>query len=58
MTLREGTVRWALLIDHGGTPLDPSDDEVIEDLGVTRPSTGRNETDGRDFCADFFLATT
>jgi hypothetical protein len=42
-----GQLRFGLLIDHGGTPNDPSDDEVIEDLGVTKGSTGRSD----DFCA-------
>jgi len=41
-----GQLRFGLLIDHGGTPNDPSDDEVIEDLGVTKGSTGRSD----DFC--------
>jgi hypothetical protein len=29
-----GQVRFELLIDHGGMPADPSDDEFIADLGI------------------------
>ena len=42
-----GQVRFELLIDNGGTPTDPSDDEFLEDLGVVKGSTGRSD----DFCA-------
>ena len=42
-----GQVRFEFLVDHGGTPTDPSDDEFIEDLGLVKGSTGRND----DFCA-------
>ena len=42
-----GQVRFELLVDHGGTPTDPSDDEFLEDLGVVKESTGRTD----DFCA-------
>jgi hypothetical protein len=41
-----GQVRFEILIDHGGTPTDPSDDEFITDLGVVKEPTGRND----DFC--------
>jgi hypothetical protein len=47
-----GQVRFELLIDHGGTPTDPSDDVELEFLGIVKGSTGRNDTEGRDFCAD------
>jgi len=47
-----GQVRFELLVDHGGTPSDPSDDEFLEFLGVVKGSTGRNDLDGRDFCDD------
>lgn len=53
--LNPGQVRFQFLIDHGGTPSDPFDDEFIDDLGVIRPSTGRNDTEGRDFCDDVHL---
>jgi hypothetical protein len=47
-----GQVRFELLVDHGGTPSDPSDDEFLEFLGVVKGSTGRNDLEGRDFCDD------
>jgi hypothetical protein len=40
-----GQIRIELLIDHGGTPNDPSDDEVLSEE-VVRGSTGRSD----DFC--------
>ena len=55
--LDTGTVRYAALVDHAGTPSDPYDDLFLEDLGLTRESTGRNDTENRDFCEDFHLAT-
>jgi hypothetical protein len=42
-----GQVRFEILIDHGGTPADPSDDEELGFLGVVKESTGRSD----DFCA-------
>jgi hypothetical protein len=42
-----GQIRYEILIDHGGTPADPTDDEFIEFLGVVKESTGRTD----DFCA-------
>jgi hypothetical protein len=47
-----GQIRVELLIDHGGTPTDPDDDTILEE-SIARPSTGRNDTEGRDFCTDF-----
>jgi hypothetical protein len=41
-----GQVRFEILVDHGGTPTDPSDDEFIEFLGEVKESTGRSD----DFC--------
>jgi hypothetical protein len=41
-----GQTRVELLIDHGGTPTDPSDDEFLEFLGEVKASTGRSD----DFC--------
>ena len=43
-----GQVRVEILIDHGGTPGDPSDDEFLEFLGVVKDSTGRSD----DFCEE------
>ena len=41
-----GQVQFELLIDHGGTPNDPSDDVVLSEEQV-KGSTGRSD----DFCA-------
>ena len=41
-----GQVRFEFLVDDGGTPSDPSDDEVIGSPGVVKESTGRSD----DFC--------
>lgn len=41
-----GQVRFEILVDDGGTPDDPFDDEFIEFLGLVKGSTGRND----DFC--------
>jgi hypothetical protein len=51
-----GQIRFEILIDHGGTPADPSDDEFIADLGLVKGSTGRNDLEGLDFCADIIQA--
>ena len=48
----DGQVRFAFLVDHGGTPSDPSDDVFLEDLGLVKESTGTNDLQGRDFCDD------
>jgi hypothetical protein len=53
-----GQIRFEILIDHGGTPTDPADDEFLEDLGIVKGSTGRNDTEGRDFCDDLHLFTS
>jgi hypothetical protein len=42
-----GQVRFKFLVDNGGTPADPSDDEFLADLGMVKGSTGRSD----DFCA-------
>ena len=49
-----GQVRFAILVDHAGTPTDPFDDEFIADLGVVKESTGRSD----DFCAAAVAALT
>lgn len=46
-----GTVRAEVLIDNGGTPSDPSDDQFLEFLGVLS-NPGLADTAERDFCAD------
>jgi hypothetical protein len=50
--LDAGQFRFEVLIDHGGTPTDPSDDEELEFLGFVKGSTGRNDLQDRDFCDD------
>jgi hypothetical protein len=42
-----GQIRFELLIDNGGTPSDPFDDEFLEFLGIVKGPTGRTD----DFCA-------
>jgi hypothetical protein len=49
-----GQVRFKLLIDHNGTPLDPTDDEFLAFLGFVKESTGRTD----DFCAAAVPALT
>lgn len=41
-----GQLRFEILVNHGGTPTDPSDDEFLAYLGVVKGSTGRSD----DFC--------
>jgi hypothetical protein len=38
-----GQIRFEILVDHGGTPSDPSDDQELAFLGVVKGSTGRND---------------
>lgn len=45
-----GQIRFEVLIDNGGTPTDPSDDEFLEFLGVVKGSTGRNDLTDENFC--------
>ena len=40
-----GQVRFLLVVDHGGTPADPSDDTAIS-FEQVKGSTGRSD----DFC--------
>ena len=42
-----GQIRFKFLVDHNGTPADPSDDEFLEFLGLVKESTGRSD----DLCA-------
>lgn len=42
-----GQVRFKILVDDGGTPGDPFDDEFLDFLGFVKGSTGRSD----DFCA-------
>ena len=60
LVLRDpGQFRFAFDIDYNGTPGDPSDDiEVPDSFRVVRDSTGRNDLEGRDFCADLVEFTS
>jgi hypothetical protein len=49
-----GQVRFQFLVDHAGTPADPSDDVFLADLGLVKGSTGRSD----DFCAAAVPALT
>lgn len=51
-----GLVSFEILIDHGGTPTDPSDDEFLDFLGYVALH-GRLDTLYRDFCEDWFAFT-
>ena len=51
MFIDTGMTRFSFLVDHGGTPSNPDDDEFIEDLGLDKEA-GLRQTEGRDFCAD------
>jgi hypothetical protein len=60
LVLRDpGQLRFAFDIDYNGTPGDPSDDiEVPDSFRVVRDSTGRNDLEGRNFCADLVEFTS
>jgi hypothetical protein len=60
LVLRDpGQVRFAFDVDFNGTPGNPDDDEDIDgSFRIVRESTGRNDTQGRDFCADLVEFTT
>jgi hypothetical protein len=49
-----GQIRFEILVDHAGTPADPSDDVFLDDLGMVKGSTGRSD----DFCAAVVPALT
>ena len=51
-----GQQRTVTLVDHGGTPTDPSDDEIIDSEIVK--DTGWVFAEGRDFCTDFRTLTS
>jgi hypothetical protein len=54
-----GQVRFQFLVDEMGTPDNRFDDEEIDGtFEVVRESTGRNDTQGRDFCEDLVAFTS
>ena len=40
LALNVGQTRFEFLVDNGGTPADPSDDQFLEFLGEVRDPTG------------------
>ena len=54
-----GQTRFAFDVDYNGTPGNPDDDvEVPDSFRIVRPSTGTNDLEGRDYCADLVEFTT
>jgi hypothetical protein len=54
-----GQFRSAVDLNYNGTPGNPDDDqEVAGSFRIVRPSTGRNDTQGQDFCADLVQFTS
>lgn len=53
-----GLFAFQFMVDHGGTPGDPSDDTEIPDTFVELKVTGIDTTAGRDFCEDLALFTS
>jgi hypothetical protein len=49
-----GQSRFQFIVDHGGTPADPSDDVELDDLGLIKGSTGRSD----DYCTAAVAALT
>jgi hypothetical protein len=54
LRMSTGTFWFELLIDDGGTPTDPSDDEEL-DFQIIKDQTGLNEFADADFCEDVHL---
>jgi hypothetical protein len=52
-----GQFAFQFMVDHGGTPGDPSDDVEIPDTFVPLKEVGIDTTAGRDFCEDLALFT-
>jgi hypothetical protein len=52
-----GSFRVEVLVDNGGTPTDPTDDQFIDAVEITQPSTGRNDAEGFDLCTEFVTLT-
>ena len=49
-----GDFQFEILVDNGGTPTDPGDDEFLEDLGLVRDEAGPQ----LDFCEAVVPALT
>jgi len=46
-----GQVRFEFVVDDGGTPTDPGDDQILSEELILG-STGRNDLEGHEFCED------
>jgi hypothetical protein len=55
MLRNPGMIAYQFVVDSKGTFQDPDDDELVEDRGPLRPSTGLNET--TDLCTDYLVVT-
>jgi hypothetical protein len=54
-----GQVEVAVDVNFNGTPGNPDDDQEVPDsFRIIRLSTGTNDTQNRDFCADLLQFTT
>jgi hypothetical protein len=53
-----GLFAFRFMVDHGGTPHDPSDDVEIPGTFVPLKEVGVDTTVGRDFCEDLALFTS
>jgi hypothetical protein len=54
-----GQTRFAFDVHYNGTPGNPDDDvDVPDSFRIIRPSTGTNDLEGRDYCADLVEFTT
>jgi hypothetical protein len=52
-----GQIRTEILVPDNGTPDDPFDDGEGQFVSLVKGSTGRNDTQGRNFCDDVRLFT-
>lgn len=58
LLITAGQFAFQFMVDHGGTPRDPSDDVEIPDTFVPLKEVGIDTTAGRDFCEDLALFTS
>ena len=54
----DGPIWSSFVVDHGGTPGDPSDDVEVPDSFELLRVGGKHDTEGRDFCTDLVLFTS
>jgi hypothetical protein len=53
-----GQIRTEILVPDNGTPNDPFDDGDAQFVSLVKGSTGRNDTQGRNFCEDLVTFTS